>query len=229
MASLPLYRVKPGIRAPHARFPEDFLVVGFAIVDDTLINHPDIASHRWSMLDPTERSKKPRAKRMANINGKRTTLLLHRALWEIVNGKIPNGLTIDHKNRDSLDNRIENLRLATQEQQGANILSPDKSATGYKGVKLYTPAPSRPRSFHARICPKTYPDCCLGYHPSPHHAAFAYNCGASLYYGEFAALNEIPDGLVPLEDQIKIQESVKNKLIARKLIDPKSLQTSSHA
>ena len=37
----------------------------------------------------------------------------HRVIWEMLNGKIPKGLQIDHINRIKDDNRIENLRLVT--------------------------------------------------------------------------------------------------------------------
>lgn len=44
----------------------------------------------------------------------------HRRVWELANGPIPEGMTVDHINRDGLDNRLENLRLATQTQQIRN-------------------------------------------------------------------------------------------------------------
>lgn len=37
----------------------------------------------------------------------------HRIIWELMNGEIPEGMQIDHINRDRSDNRIENLRLVT--------------------------------------------------------------------------------------------------------------------
>jgi len=49
-----------------------------------------------------------------------TLALEHRAIWELHNGPIPDGLDIDHINRDRSDNRIENLRLATRSQNCHN-------------------------------------------------------------------------------------------------------------
>lgn len=44
------------------------------------------------------------------LNGK--LHYLHRVIWEIVNGPIPDGYEIDHIDRGRANNRIENLRLA---------------------------------------------------------------------------------------------------------------------
>lgn len=43
------------------------------------------------------------------INGK--CIDEHRWVWEQANGTIPEGFEIHHKNRDTLDNRLENLEL----------------------------------------------------------------------------------------------------------------------
>ena len=46
-------------------------------------------------------------------------LFLHRQVWVDNNGKIPDGLTVDHINNDKLDNRIENLQLLTRSENSA--------------------------------------------------------------------------------------------------------------
>lgn len=46
-------------------------------------------------------------------NGTKKTLLVHRLVWEAFNGPIPEGLEINHKNRNRSDNRLENLELLT--------------------------------------------------------------------------------------------------------------------
>jgi hypothetical protein len=58
---------------------------------------------------------------------------VHRIVWEMHNGDIPDGLEIDHINRDRKDNRIENLRLANRHEQNLN-LSKRRSASGVTGV-----------------------------------------------------------------------------------------------
>jgi len=48
---------------------------------------------------------------MFRLKGK--AYLVHRVIWELHYGKIPDGLVIDHINHIKDDNRIENLRLLT--------------------------------------------------------------------------------------------------------------------
>ena len=53
-------------------------------------------------------------------NGKRPQqkFFLHRFIWEQANGPIPQGMQIDHLNRNKSDNRLENLDLKTPSEHG---------------------------------------------------------------------------------------------------------------
>jgi hypothetical protein len=44
----------------------------------------------------------------------------HRLIWTLVNGRIPDGLCIDHINGDRVDNRIDNMRVVTVAENNAN-------------------------------------------------------------------------------------------------------------
>lgn len=46
---------------------------------------------------------------------------LHRQVWIYHNGSIPDGMTIDHIDRDKNNNQISNLRLATHSQNNKNV------------------------------------------------------------------------------------------------------------
>ena len=59
---------------------------------------------------------------------------LHRLVWIYHNGDIPNGMFVDHIDGDPSNNRIENLRLATNEQNLRNSKISPKNTSGVKGV-----------------------------------------------------------------------------------------------
>ena len=57
-------------------------------------------------------------------------LAMHRVLFN----EIPNDLLPDHKNRDGLDNRRDNLRLVTHQENMINRKPNNNSKTGVAGV-----------------------------------------------------------------------------------------------
>ena len=63
--------------------------------------------------------------------------LVHRLAWILVYGSIPSHLQIDHINRDRADNRILNLRLATNAQNQQNKTIDSRNKSGYAGVFWY--------------------------------------------------------------------------------------------
>lgn len=60
--------------------------------------------------------------------------LLHRAIWEAAYGPIPEGMEVDHINCDPQDNRLENIRLVTSQQNKMNTRLRHDSSTGLKGL-----------------------------------------------------------------------------------------------
>lgn len=65
---------------------------------------------------------------------------LHHIIWVMHNGHIPEGFIVDHINCDSLDNRIENLRLARLHQNSSNTRLSKANKSGVKGVSWSYPA-----------------------------------------------------------------------------------------
>ena len=51
---------------------------------------------------------------LTKIKGK--GLKVHRIIWEMHNGQIPEGMQVDHINEKRNDNRIENLQILTSKQ-----------------------------------------------------------------------------------------------------------------
>jgi len=58
--------------------------------------------------------------------------MLHRIIWEWHHGPIPAGMHIDHIDKNGLNNKIENLRLATQSQNRANSKMNKNNTSGHK-------------------------------------------------------------------------------------------------
>lgn len=60
--------------------------------------------------------------------------LVHRIIWEMHNGPIPEGKVIDHIDGNTSNNMIENLRLCTQQCNNYNMSGTSKTGMP-KGVK----------------------------------------------------------------------------------------------
>ncbi len=91
-------------------------------------------------------------------------------------------LGLDHKNRNSLDDRIENLRIATRSQNYANNSIQLRNTSGYKGVSWNKIA----KKWRASIgVNKKFIS--LGYFDNPADAGNAYLKAAKEYFGEFAS------------------------------------------
>ncbi len=63
-------------------------------------------------------------------------LSLHSLIAEAMGLSLPEGSTIDHINRNKLDNTRENLRVATSSEQAINRGMPKNNTLGYKGISF---------------------------------------------------------------------------------------------
>ncbi len=64
------------------------------------------------------------------VNIGRRKIKIHRIIWEMVNGPIPERLVIDHINRNRSDNRISNLRAVSQQE---NVINAEPKINGLFG------------------------------------------------------------------------------------------------
>lgn len=118
------------------------------------------------------------------INNVCKTTYMHRLIMSSVMD-IAGGV-IDHKNGDTLNNCLSNLRLVTQAQ---NMLNRDKNVnnkSGYKGVSFHY----HNNLYRARL-KVNGKDIFLKYFRTAKEAAKAYNEAAIKYHGEFARLNKL--------------------------------------
>lgn len=104
----------------------------------------------------------------------------HRLAWLWTTGEWPSGL-LDHVNGDPTDNRFENLRLATDSQNGANRGPNKNNKVNLKGVCWA----KRERRWRATITVQRKQSC-LGYYTCPAAAHFAYIIAADRCFGEFS-------------------------------------------
>lgn len=111
-------------------------------------------------------------------NGVRS-IAAHRAAWLYVYGEWPAGM-LDHIDGNRLNNRINNLRVATSSQNQANSRV-RLNSSGYKGVTWHAQA----KRWQAQIKDQT--GCrYLGLYETPELAHAAYVAAAHELFGEFA-------------------------------------------
>lgn len=123
---------------------------------------PDTGLFFWRERTPEDFSEKQRSKQhrcntwnrryagkvafSANINGgylvgsvDALQFRSHRAAWAMYYGEWPNG-NIDHRNGDTSDNRIKNLRNGSQSQNSRNCRLRKDSSSGHTGVHWHKAA-----------------------------------------------------------------------------------------
>ena len=144
---------------------------------DFLVDEEDIpllSKRKWRL------STNGRPISSVRVDGKKRTILMHRFI-----NKTDHGLFTDHINGDYRDNRKQNLRAATPQQNQWNRRPGGLSKTGIKGVGFCL----QTKKWKVSICiggkRKTIGRfVCLG------SAINAYNNIASMHHGKFARLNK---------------------------------------
>ena len=142
----------------------------FTLVDDE--DYVELMKHKWHI-------KMCAKQRYAVRKHNRKALYMHREITTT-----PKGVLIDHKNGNGLDNRKQNLRNCTKQENARNTGKISNNKSGYKGVSWAKKA----NLWRAQIQTGEgvkYLGCffCLI------KAAKAYDTAARKYHGEFANTN----------------------------------------
>ena len=90
----------------------------------------------------------------------------------------------DHQNHNTLDNRRDNLRICTNQENNMNRMSNQNSSSKFKGVSWYERC--KKWQVHIQIDGGRKH---IGYFNKEKNAALAYDAAAIREFGEFAHLN----------------------------------------
>ena len=150
--------------------------------------NPDTGAFTWLVTRRGNRGVGSPAGCLTRLNYVYITLFgkghrAHRLAWLYMTGNWPKN-HIDHKNRVKYDNRWENLRLVTVQQNKCNV-EPYHDRK-YKGVGQYRKN-NRWRSSATYNKKTTH----LGVFDCEHEAALVYNQFAMKHYGEYARFNQV--------------------------------------
>ena len=150
----------------------------FAQVSDE--DYDDVCRYKWHAK--TNKYTAYAARREKGTGPQRKCIYLHRYLLKVKPGEM-----VDHKDGNGLNNTRENIRIATNSQNGMNrrLKSPGKSSR-YKGVSWG----KMQGSWLAHIM-KNNKTRHLGSFSTQEDAARAYNKAAIELFGEFACLNVV--------------------------------------
>lgn|SRR3990167_2229620 len=145
----------------------------FAIVDDE--------DYEW--LNQWKWYKSPAGyavRNNARINGKQKAVFMHKVILNV-----PNNLQGDHINHNTLDNRRENLRIATHSQNMMNRKMQINNTSGFRGVGWK----KRDNRWAAYI-KVNQKFIHLGHFKEKNEAVKVRDQAALKYHGSFASLNE---------------------------------------
>lgn len=155
----------------------------YALVDEEYLDI--LSQYKWRVHNSKNQGKQFYVVRNATKQDeqyqRRSLIKMHRVVMELHGYVLPEKSMVDHRNHNGLDNRIVNLRLATNQQNCCNRSPKARYKGVYQSGKLY-----RIELQHkgVRIRPKER-------YTTPEEAATAYNNLAEKYHGQFASLNPV--------------------------------------
>lgn len=141
------------------------------IIDDS--DYEYISQYRWYY------AKHGYAARTVRSGGLKKNVYMHRFIMGAKRGEV-----IDHKNRNTLDNRRGNLRICTVRDNASNKRIQDNNTVGFKGI--YRRKENGKWQAEIKINGKKR---ALGCYQFKEQAAMVYDIWAIFYYGEYALTN----------------------------------------
>lgn len=145
-----------------------------ALVDDD--DYEWLSQYKWYYMSRGKHSNSPG---YAARHSSKKTIYMHLAIMNA-----PNGIEVDHRFGDSLDNQKENLRFCTDAENSKNKHKRTESQSKYKG--LCRPKNRNKWQVQVYVNGKKHH---VGMFDDEIEAAKAYDAAARQYYGEFAATN----------------------------------------
>jgi len=143
-----------------------------------------LSQYKWLALSCG--SGGPYAARKVVVNGKDKVVMMHRVIMMILDGDY-----VDHKNRDPLDNRKENLRVCNASQNAFNSRKQNGNySSKYVGVSYVTNEKVKYKKWTSYF-KKEGKNIYLGHFKTEKEAALAYNKAAKNNIGRFACLNQV--------------------------------------
>jgi hypothetical protein len=140
----------------------------FAIVDDEDFDFLSLPTYKWHAIE----------NKKTFYAGGRKNIKMHTLLMNTPEGKI-----VDHINGNGLDNRKENLRICTVEENNRNRGKTVRNKSGFKGVCYLKNTKKWKASI--RVSKKQIN---IGYFKTKEEAYEAYCVACVKYHGEFSNL-----------------------------------------
>jgi hypothetical protein len=139
------------------------------LIDDDIA--PLILSRKWHVS--RRKGRVYFASTVHTNSGRSFEIRLHRLLACAVDG-----LFVDHKNGNTLDNRRENLRICTNAENTRNQPDRQRNKVGYRGVSKVRDKFKAKITFNGK-------NIHIGYFSTPKEASQAYEKKARELFGEF--------------------------------------------